>query len=111
MIINEEVETPAMTDTVKYLIVFLAVLSAALVFVIGYVAMRMCSRRRDTQKLQPALKERRLSQPKQDAQFVVPPDEAKDIFGAGRRRKARDADSLAEGTASVASSSRGFASQ
>ena len=39
-------EEAAMTDTVKYLIVFLAVLSVALVFVIGYIAMRMCSKRR-----------------------------------------------------------------
>lgn len=38
-------EAPAMTDTVKYLIVFLAVLSVALVFIIGYIAMRMCTRK------------------------------------------------------------------
>ena len=39
-------EEASMTDTVKYLIVFLAVLSVALVFVIGYIAMRMCTKRR-----------------------------------------------------------------
>lgn len=38
-------EEPGITDTVKYLIVFLAVLSVALLFVIGYIAMRMCSKR------------------------------------------------------------------
>jgi len=51
-----------MTDTVKYLIVFLAVLSVALVFVIGYIAMRMCTRSREASKLRPELS-RRGSQP------------------------------------------------
>ena len=50
-------EEPGMTDTVKYLIVFLAVLSVALVFVIGYIAMRMCTKRR----MKPVNLNRRMS--------------------------------------------------
>ena len=45
VIVTKTVTEPALTDTVKYLVVFLAVLSVALVFVVGYIAMRMCSRK------------------------------------------------------------------
>jgi len=55
-----EEEEPAMTDQVKYLIVFLAVLSVALLFVIGYIAMRMCTKRR----MKPLRLARNNSQPK-----------------------------------------------
>ena len=55
-----------MTDTIKYLIVFLAVLSVALLIVIGYVAMRMCTKRR----MKPINLKRRTSQPKQDLQYA-----------------------------------------
>jgi len=80
-----------MTDTVKYLIVFLAVLSIALVIVIGYIAVRLCSRRTREIKL-----DRRQSQPRQDPQFVVAPDDAKDIFTSSRRRrKQHNADHVA----------------
>jgi len=95
-----------MTETVKYLIVFLAVLSVALVFVIGYIAMRMCTRRREVTKLGPELS-RRNSQPVQDAQFVVAADDAKDIFaGKKSRRKQIDADSMADGSVSQHSSAQ-----
>lgn len=59
-------ESPAMTDTVKYLIVFLAVLSVALLFVIGYIAMRMCTKRR----MKPLRLDRRASQPRNDIQYA-----------------------------------------
>jgi len=77
-----------MTDTVKYLIVFLAVLSVALVFVIGYVAMRMCTRRIK----KPVNFGRRDSQPTNDVQYAG--DNTKDIFNDrnSRRRKINDAD-------------------
>ena len=39
---SEEIQV---TDTVKYLIVFLSVISIALIIVVGYIAMRMCTRR------------------------------------------------------------------
>jgi len=67
-------EAPAMTDTVKYLIVFLAVLSVALVFVIGYVAMRMCTKRR----MKPINYGRRTSQPSNEFQYAG--DDTKSIF-------------------------------
>jgi uncharacterized membrane-anchored protein YhcB (DUF1043 family) len=80
-------EEPGMTDTVKYLIVFLAVLSVALVFVIGYIAMRMCTKRR----MKPVNLNRRMSQPKTEFQYAG--DDAKSIFAeSSRKRKINDAD-------------------
>lgn len=76
-----------MTDTIKYLIVFLAVLSVALLIVIGYIAMRMCTKRR----MKPINMNRRASQPKQDIQYAG--DDTKDIFSnSKRKRKVNDAD-------------------
>lgn len=90
-------EEPAMTDTVKYLIVFLAVLSVALVFVIGYVAMRMCTKRR----MKPMNYGRRASQPKNEFQYAG--DDTKDIFNDRnrRRRKVNDADERQEASLDV----------
>jgi len=80
-------EVPAMTDTVKYLIVFLAVISVALIFVIGYVAMRMCT----TRRMKPMRLDRRASQPRQDVQYAG--DDAKDIFSDKKsKRKINEAD-------------------
>jgi len=70
-----------MTDTIKYLIVFLAVLSVALLIVIGYVAMRMCTKRR----MKPINLNRRASQPRQDFQYAG--DDTKQIFNSDRKRK------------------------
>lgn len=76
-----------MTDTIKYLIVFLAVLSVALLFVISYVAMRMCTKRR----MKPVRLNRRASQPKQEVQYAG--DDTKDMFSDRKqRRKVNEAD-------------------
>lgn len=79
-----------MTDTTKYLIVFLAVLSVALVFVIGYIAMRMCTKRR----MKPMRLNRRASQPNQDEQYAGA--DTKDMFSdkKQRRRKVNEADDV-----------------
>jgi len=79
-IVTEE-ESPAMTETFKYLIVFLAVLSVALLIVIGYIAMRMCTKRR----MKPINLARRASQPNQDFQYAG--DDTKEIFSDRKRRK------------------------
>jgi len=82
-------EEHGMTDTIKYLIVFLAVLSVALVIVIGYIAMRMCAKRR----MKPV---KRASQPNKEFQYAG--DDAKNIFSnnINRNRKINDADERQE---------------
>ena len=87
VIVTQEVEQPEMTDTIKYLIVFLAVLSVALIIVIVYVATRMCSRR--TTKV-----ERRLSVKDLDPQYVIEADGAKDIFNGRKRKGNKHADAV-----------------
>lgn len=82
---------PEMTETVKYLIVFLAVLSMALVVVIAYIAMRMCTRR----DMKPT--QRQISG-KMDPQYVVEADDAKDIFSSKKRSKQNNIDTLGEAT-------------
>jgi len=80
-VVTQEVESAEMTDTVKYFIVFLAVLSIALIIVIGYIAIKMCSKRAIKPQRQPSI----TMQP----QFVVEPEDAKDIFSS-RKRKVND---------------------
>ena len=76
-----------MTDFVKYLIVFLAVLSVALILVVGYVAMRTCTTRRE--KHMPP--QERASQPIQDVQDAG--DASKDSFTDKKsKRKVNEAD-------------------
>lgn len=82
-----------MTETVKYLIVFLAVLSMALVIVIAYIAMRMCTRR----DIKPNSM-RQLSSGKMEPQYVIEADGAKDIFSSKRRNKNNNVDTLGEAT-------------
>ena len=90
-----------MTETVKYLIVFLAVLSMALVVVIAYIAMRMCTRR-DTK-----LTQRRMSSGVMEPQFVIEADGAKDIFSSKRRNKQNNIDTLGDATSAGRPSSAG----
>jgi len=81
-IVTKEVVSPEMTDSVKYLIVFLAVISIALVIVIGYIAIRMCSRTHIKPARQPSI----TLQP----QFVIEEGDAKDIFSSRRRKQNED---------------------
>lgn len=91
---------PEITETVKYLIVFLAVLSVALIIVIGYIAMRMCSRKH----LKPP--QRLPSSSKLEPQFTVAADDTKDIFAGRRRNKLNNADQLGEVTSAGGAESR-----
>ena len=81
-------EVPAMTDFVKYPTVFLAVvLSAALISVIGYVAMRTCTTRREKHM---APRES-ASQPVQDVQDAG--DDSKDLCADKQsKRQVNEAD-------------------
>ena len=91
VVLTEDVVEPEMTETVKYLIVFLAVLSMALVVVIAYIAMRMCTRR--------DLKPQRLASASNlEPQYVVEADGAEDIFSSRKRNKQNNIDTLGEAT-------------
>lgn len=94
---TEVIKEPAITDSVKYLIVFLAVLTVALVVIIAYIAMKMCTRRHVKLPRKP-------SETELEPQFAVNPDEAKDIFQNGRK-KVNGADQLGEATSAGARSS------
>lgn len=88
---QETTESPAITDSVKYLIVFLAVLTVALIVIIAYIAMKMCTRRHIKVPRKPSMAE-------MEPQFAVNPDEAKDIVQNGRKRKQNGVDQLGEAT-------------
>jgi len=67
----------------------LAVLSIALIIVIGYIAMRMCTRR--------SVKPTHLpSSSKLEPQFVIDSNDTKEIF-SGKRRKQNAGDATSDG--------------
>jgi len=72
-------EAPAANPTATFLTILLIVVSVGLVVSIGFILLRMCSRKRRLQPMQADRLQRQGSQPLQEDQYACD-DAAKDIF-------------------------------